>query len=82
MSDDLDNLTTSQREALGHLQAITNGADISSEIAILSSVDWDVQVQSIEALVNYAAHAVNSEQQRLYSTRSRPRVGQRLNRCR
>ncbi|KAF8581450.1 UBX-domain-containing protein [Ramaria rubella] len=43
MSDDLDELTTSQREALGQLQAITNGADIPSEIAILSSVGWDVQ---------------------------------------
>ena len=44
MSEDLDDLTTSQREALGQLQAITNGADIPSEIAILASVNWDVQV--------------------------------------
>ncbi|KAF8513036.1 hypothetical protein JB92DRAFT_2925147 [Gautieria morchelliformis] len=43
MSEDLDDLTTSQREALGQLQAITNGADIPSEIAILASVNWDVQ---------------------------------------
>ena len=46
MSEDLDELTSSQRAALGQLQAITNGADISSEIAILASVNWDVQVTS------------------------------------
>jgi len=82
MSDDLDNLTTSQREALGHLQSITNGADIPSEIAILSSVNWDVQVQFIKALGKISTHVIDSKQQRLYSTRSRLRVGQRLNRCR
>jgi FAS-associated factor 2 len=50
MSEDLDDLTTSQREALGQLQAITNGADIPSEIAILASVNWDVQVGVVTSL--------------------------------
>jgi hypothetical protein len=41
---DLDALSPSQREALRQLQALTNGGEAEVAIAILESVDWDVQV--------------------------------------
>lgn len=41
---DLDALTVDQRTALAQLEAITNGADLDTQISLLESVNWDVQV--------------------------------------
>lgn len=41
---DLDALTGEQRTALAQLEAITNGADLDTQISLLESVNWDVQV--------------------------------------
>ena len=41
---DPEALTSAQRDALAQLQALTNGGDTDVAIAVLSSVDWDVQV--------------------------------------
>ena len=41
---DLDALTGEQRTALAQLEAITNGADTDTQISLLESVNWDVQV--------------------------------------
>ncbi|KAL4250158.1 UBX domain-containing protein [Abortiporus biennis] len=40
---DQDALSTSQREALNQLQALTNGGDPDVAMGVLESVDWDVQ---------------------------------------
>lgn len=40
----LDALTDQEKQALTQLQAITNGADVDTQISLLQSVDWDVQV--------------------------------------
>ena len=42
---DLDALTGEQRTALAQLEAITNGADLDTQISLLESVNWDVQVR-------------------------------------
>lgn len=41
---DMDALTGEQRTALAQLEAITNGADLDTQISLLESVNWDVQV--------------------------------------
>jgi hypothetical protein len=47
---DLDALTESERDALSQLQAITNGADVDTQISLLQSVNWDVQVRTFVIL--------------------------------
>ncbi|KAG8761378.1 hypothetical protein FRC14_004783 [Serendipita sp. 396] len=39
----LDALTDAEKEKLAQLQAITNGADVDTQISLLQSVDWDLQ---------------------------------------
>lgn len=41
---DVDALNGEQRTALAQLEAITNGADLDTQISLLESVNWDVQV--------------------------------------
>jgi hypothetical protein len=41
---DLDGLTHEQKTALAQLEAITNGADLDTQVSLLESVNWDVQV--------------------------------------
>ena len=41
---DSEALTSAQISALAQLQVLTNGADEDVAVAVLSSVDWDVQV--------------------------------------
>jgi hypothetical protein len=40
----LDALTENERDTLSQLQAITEGADVDTQISLLQSVDWDLQV--------------------------------------
>lgn len=44
---DYDALSPSQKEAVGQLQALTNGGDMDVAISVLDSVDWDVQVSRL-----------------------------------
>ena len=44
LMSDLDTLTDSQREALSQLQAVTERSDVETQLGVLKSVDWDVQV--------------------------------------
>ncbi|PVF96978.1 hypothetical protein CPB86DRAFT_761237 [Serendipita vermifera] len=39
----LDALTDKERDTLSQLQAITEGADMDTQISLLQSVDWDLQ---------------------------------------
>lgn len=43
---DYDALSSSQKEALSQLQALTNGGDMDVAISVLESVEWDVQVST------------------------------------
>lgn len=45
----LDALTESERDALAQLQAITDGADVDTQISLLQSVNWDVQVRPVSS---------------------------------
>jgi len=42
----VDALTDAERDTLSQLQAITNGADVDTQISLLQSVDWDLPVSS------------------------------------
>lgn len=52
----LDALTESERDALAQLQAITDGADVETQISLLQSVNWDVQVRPVSS--SYATERV------------------------
>lgn len=43
---ELDTLTDEQRSSLAELQTITQG-DLETHIALLQSVNWDLQVRSL-----------------------------------
>jgi len=40
----IDALTDAEKDTLAQLQAITNGADVDTQISLLQSVDWDLSV--------------------------------------
>lgn len=54
---DYDALSSSQKEALSQLQALTNGGDVEVAIGVLDSVEWDVQVSIVlRASLNVTLH--------------------------